>query len=143
MDPTIHFITVATGNLDAARSFYQRGLGWHPLVDVPGEIIFFQTGPSLVLGLYDKTAFAADLGRQPSETRIDGLTLSHNVESPGAVDRAVERMLSAGATLVTSPRHAAFGGYHGHVTDPNGVVWEIAHNPGWHVDDDGKVFLDT
>jgi len=28
-----------------------------------------------------------------------------------------------------------------HVADPNGVIWEIAHNPNWRVDEDGTVSL--
>jgi hypothetical protein len=27
-------------------------------------------------------------------------------------------------------------------TDPNGVTWEIAHNPGWRISDDGNVIFD-
>jgi hypothetical protein len=27
------------------------------------------------------------------------------------------------------------------VADPNGVVWEVGHNPGWSVDPDGTVRL--
>lgn len=143
MDPRISFVTVATPDLDAVRVFYRDGLGWEPLADVPGEIVFFQTGPGLVLGFYDSARFAADLGRPLSDTGIDGLTLSHNVDSAVDVDRVVERLLSAGATLITAPRFASFGGYHSHVADPNGVVWEIAHNPGWHVDAGGTVVLTT
>ena len=39
MDQQLHFITVATRDLDAARSFFSDGLGWTPTLDVPGEII--------------------------------------------------------------------------------------------------------
>ena len=28
------------------------------------------------------------------------------------------------------PQRAAFGGYHGYFADPDGVLWEVAHNPG-------------
>ncbi|WP_354246467.1 hypothetical protein [Arthrobacter sp. UYEF20] len=28
---------------------------------------------------------------------------------------------------------------YGHVVDPNGIVWEIAHNPGWRIDEDGEL----
>lgn len=141
MDPRISFITVATPDLDGVRAFYRDGLGWEPLADVPGEVIFFQTGPGLVLGFYDSAAFAADLGRPVGDTGIGGVALSHNVDSAVDVDRVVDQMLAAGATLIAASRFASFGGYHGHVADPNGVVWEIAHNPGWHVDDTGTVIL--
>ena len=161
MEKRVHFITLATADLDAARAFYSAGLGWEPLVDVPGEIIFFQVGPGLVLGLFDKVAFDSDInGDNDGESndsdsggsedarprivtdRISGITLSHNVDGPAAVDEAVSAMVAAGAVVLKQPTNAAFGGYHGHVQDPNGVIWEIAHNPGWRVDDTGRVFLE-
>lgn len=146
MDPRVHFITFATRDLDAARTFYLTGLGWEPLVDVPGEIIFFQTGPGLVLGLFDATKFNDDLGgpvanSSASATAISGVTLSHNVDSPTAVDETVNAAVKAGAVILKEPQQAAFGGYHGHFADPNGIIWEIAHNPGWRVDETGRVIF--
>ena len=45
--------------------------------------------------------------------------------------------LTVGAT-------SAFGGiYHAHVQDPNGIIWEIAHNPSWSIDHDGTVTIDV
>ncbi|MET4781560.1 VOC family protein [Glaciihabitans sp. UYNi722] len=140
MDPRLHFITFATTDLDAARSFYRDGFGWQPLLDVPGEIVFFQVGPGLVLGLFDAEKFREDLGVASAEA-ISGITLSHNVDGPAAVDEAIAAAITAGATIVKEPQAAAFGGYHGHFRDPNGIIWEIAHNPGWRVDEIGTVSL--
>jgi catechol 2,3-dioxygenase-like lactoylglutathione lyase family enzyme len=140
MQPRIHFITFATADLDAARAFYRDGLGWVPLADVPGEIIFFQVAPGLVLGLFDAAKFNEDLLGQATTTAVSGVTLSHNVGSPAEVDNTVEALVAAGAAVLKPPQQGAFGGiYHAHVTDPNGLVWEIAHNPGWNIDGDGKV----
>jgi len=145
VEPQVHFVTIATADLDAARLFYRDGLGWEPLLDVPGEIIFFQVGHGLVLGLYDSERFDrdldGDLNRQSPTTVVPGVTLSHNVNSRGAVDETVNAAISAGAVLLKQPQRADFGGYHGHVRDPNGVVWEIAHNPGWRIDETGRVIL--
>ena len=49
-------------------------------------------------------------------------------------------MEAAGATVLKPAQEGAFGGiFHGHVVDPNGVIWEVAHNPGWSIHDDGTV----
>ena len=32
-----------------------------------------------------------------------------------------------------------WGGYSGIFVDPDGHPWEVAHNPGWPIDDDGHV----
>ncbi|MEV5707827.1 VOC family protein [Actinoallomurus sp. NPDC052274] len=141
MEQRAHFITLSTPDLDAARAFYRDGLGWTPLLDVPGEIIFFQIAPGLVLGLFEATKFVADMQGTANDGRLGGLTLSQNVATPADVEATVKRAVEAGGTLVKSPQTAEFGGYHGHVADPNGVVWEICHNPGWRVDETGRVHL--
>ena len=146
MDQRLHFITFATADLDRARSFYKDGLGWDPLMDVPGEIIFFQVGPGLVLGLFDAEKFDEDLNSDISTSSdvptssVSGVTLSHNVGSAAEVSSTIDKLVAAGATVLKPAQASAFGGiFHGHVKDPNGIVWEIAHNPGWRIDDDGTV----
>ena len=139
MEQNMNFITLATADLDAARSFY-GALGWTSVLDVPDEIIFFQIAPALVLGLFDAEKFNQDLGADHDRSKVSGVTLSHNVESPDDVTELVDAMVAAGGTVLKAPQASAFGGiFHAHVQDPNGVIWEIAHNPGWHVDDDGVV----
>jgi catechol 2,3-dioxygenase-like lactoylglutathione lyase family enzyme len=142
MDQAVHFITVATPDLDAARRFYVDGLGWTPHLDVPDEIIFFQIAPGMLLGLFEASKFAADAGNEGTKPAIAGFTLSHNMNSPAEVDDLVARWVERGATVTKPPQQSEFGGiYHALVHDPNGVAWEIAHNPGWRVEPDGTVVL--
>jgi catechol 2,3-dioxygenase-like lactoylglutathione lyase family enzyme len=142
MDQQLHFITFATEDLDRAREFYKDALGWDPLLDVPGEIIFFQVAPGLVLGLFDSAKFDQDLGIAGTATGVSGVTLSHNVASAAEVSSTIGKLAAAGATVLKPAQAGAFGGiFHGHVKDPNGIIWEIAHNPGWSIDGDGKVLL--
>ena len=142
MDQQLSFITVATADLDAVRRFYIEGLGWTPLLDVPGEIVFFQVGHGLVLGFFEAEHFVADIGAEPAVSATPGgYTVSQNVASKDAVDRVVAQAEAAGARVLKQPQRADFGGYHGHFLDPVGVLWEVAYNSGWHVDADGKVSL--
>lgn len=144
MKQRAHFITLATPDLEAARAFYRDGLGWSPAVDVPGEILFFQIAPGLMLGLFVSEKFNEDLMRDgpttASNTGATGVTLSHNVDSRDSVQTTIDHMVAAGATVLKPAQDGAFGGiFHGHVADPNGVIWEIAHNPGWSIAADGTV----
>ncbi|SEE08339.1 VOC family protein [Ruania alba] len=142
MGQNVHFLTLATRDLDAARRFYVDGLGWTAVLDVPDEILFFQIAPGLLLGLFDAEKFDEDLLRGRTVSEPSGVTLAHNVGSEDAVRETVATMRAAGGEVITEPEPGAFGGiFHAHVVDPNGVIWEIAHNPGWSVDADGTVRL--
>jgi hypothetical protein len=142
VEQQVHFTTLATADLDAVRRFYVEGLGWRPLLDVPDEIVFFQVAPGTVLGFFETAKFAQDLGAGPDRPVVSGVTLAHNVADRGAVSAVVDAMTAAGGTVLTAPEEGAFGGvFHALVADPNGVVWEVAHNPGWSVDADGTVRL--
>lgn len=142
MDQHVHVTTLATADLDSARRFYVDGLGWRPLLDVPGEIVFFQIAPATVLAFFAAEKFAQDLGRGCDRPAVSGVTLAHNVADRSAVGSVVGAMAAAGGTVLTPPQEGAFGGvFHALVADPNGVVWEVAHNPGWSVAADGTVRL--
>lgn len=138
METRLHFVTLATPDLDASRRFYAEGFGWDPLLVVPGEIVFVQVAPAQVLGLFDAASFARDLGEAVGGP--SGLSLAHNVGSRDEVGALVGRLGAAGGTVVKPPQEGAFGGvFHAYVRDPAGALWEVAHNPGWHVADDGTV----
>lgn len=144
MDQRVHFLTLATPDLDATRAFYCDGLGWRPLMDVPGEIIFFPIAPGLLLGFFEAAKFDEDLSRARTTTGVEGVVLAHNVDDRAAVADTLDAFAAAGGTILTPAREGAFGGiFHGHAADPNGVVWEIAHNPGWRISADGTVVLDA
>ena len=140
MDQRLHFLTIATPDLDASRRFYRDGLGWTVFHDEPGEIVFFQIAPGLLLGLFDAEKFDRDLGREAGDTSTGGVALAHNVADRDEVRSTLAAFEAAGGTILKPAREGEFGGvFHGYAADPNGVIWEIAHNPGWRVDDDGTV----
>ena len=142
MEPRLDLLTVAVTDLDAPRRFYVDGLGWTPALDLPGEVVFIQVNAGLLLALFGAADLAADMG-VPAEDVVpgSGFTLAHNVDSPDAVRRVVADAEAAGARVVKRPQPAAFGGFHAYLTDPAGVRWEVAHNPGLRVDADGTVHI--
>lgn len=146
MEPRLHFLTLATPDLDAARRFYHDGLGWPMAHDEPGEIIFFRIAPGLLLGLFDAGKFDEDLLRDREGgggSAVSGVTLARNVPDRDSVTETLTAFEAAGGTILKPAQEGAFGGvFHGHAADPNGVIWEIAHNPGWHIADDDSVFFD-
>ncbi|MEU3554758.1 VOC family protein [Streptomyces fragilis] len=136
----LSLVTLGVGDLLVSRRFYSEGLGWSPLLDLD-EVVFYQMGPGLALALFPLADLAADVG-SPA-TAGTPFTLARNVGSPAEVDEAMARAAAAGAKVLKPAQRAAFGGYHGYFADPDGHRWEICHNPGWSVAEDGTVSLTT
>ncbi|HZS22195.1 MAG TPA: VOC family protein, partial [Pseudonocardiaceae bacterium] len=88
----------------------------------------FQTG-GMVFGLW--TALGGH--------GAPGIELAHNVRSPEEVGAVLAEAERAGGTVVRAPARADWGGTTGAFADPDGYVWEVAHNPGWTLDEDGAV----
>ncbi|MFQ5582446.1 MAG: VOC family protein [Mariprofundaceae bacterium] len=127
MQPRISMITLGVSDLKKSIEFYEKGLGF-PRMDSPPEVAFFTLIGSW-LGLYGRDALAADASVSPKGSGFEGVTLSHNVQSEAEVGKVLEQAVAAGATLVKPAQKAFWGGYHGYFADPDGHLWEIAHNP--------------
>ena len=127
MKPRISMITLGVRDLAAATKFYEAGLGF-PRMDSPPEVAFFTLNGSW-LGLYSRNALAEDATVPPEGNGFEGFTLSHNVTSEEEVDTVMSQALAAGATLVKAAQKVFWGGYSGYFKDPDGHLWEIAHNP--------------
>ena len=138
MDQRISFVTLAVRDLGASRAFYVDGLGWEPAVDEPGEVLMFRAGDKLVLSLWDVDAFTAEVGQAPGGG-LAPLTLSHNLATTDGVDRVLEQARVAGAQHVSEAREREWGGYSGYFADPDGHLWELCHNPGFPLDDQGRI----
>lgn len=127
MQPRISMITLGVRDLEASVRFYEHGLGL-PRMDSPPEVAFFTLNGSW-LALYGREALAEDAGIAPEGSGFAGIAIAHNVKSEAAVDEVMEQAAAAGARLVRAPRKVFWGGYSGYFADPDGYLWEVAHNP--------------
>lgn len=138
MEQRISLVTLGVGDLDRARRFYEA-LGWQG--QQVQETVFFQAG-AMALVLWARAKLADDAGIDDAGTDgFGGIALAHNVRSRDEVDEIVERARVAGATVTREPAETFYGGYAGCVVDPDGHVWEIAHNPGFTLAGDGALVL--
>jgi catechol 2,3-dioxygenase-like lactoylglutathione lyase family enzyme len=142
MDPLVHLITLGVTDLEDSRRFYVDGLGWEPVFEVPGEVMFIQVGYGLLLGLFGAEALDADVG-QPVDrvAQPPPFSLAQILDTEDQVTATLDAAESAGATILKAGQRADFGGFHGYFADPSGFRWEIATNPGWSVGPGGKVAI--
>ena len=137
MDARVDLITLRVEDLETATRYYVDGLGWRLILAVPDEVTFVQLGPRQVLSLFIARGFDEQLG----PTVRAQFNLARVVETEAMVHDEVARMVDAGGRVVQAPERAPWGGYTSVVMDGAGCCWEIAHNPGWSVADDGSVSI--
>jgi catechol 2,3-dioxygenase-like lactoylglutathione lyase family enzyme len=138
VEQRVSLITLGVRDLARARRFYEA-LGWTSGAAPADDVVFFQTGGS-ILALWDRGSLAEDSGVEDGGG-WGGVALAHNLGSPEEVDRVMAEAAAAGA-IITHPAGRTFwGGYSGVFVDPDGHPWEVAHNPGWTLKEDGSVSL--
>lgn len=139
MEPRVTLITLGVSDVAASRAFYTT-LGFKPSADSNADVTFMNAG-GVALALFGRASLAADAAVQDSMPGFSGITLAHNVRDRADVDRVMAEAKSAGAKI-TKPAEATFwGGYAGYFSDPDGHLWEVAHNPFWPLDERGQVKL--
>jgi predicted lactoylglutathione lyase len=140
MEQRISLVTLGVMDLERAHRFYEA-LGWRG--QVVQDTVFFQAGGQALV-LWGRDELAADAGvADDGSCTFGGMSLAHNMRSAEEVDDLMSTAADAGATITRAPAETFYGGYAGCFRDPDGHVWEIAHNPGFALDADGNLTIPT
>lgn len=139
MEQRVSLITLGVRDIGRARQFYDA-LGWEGQ-SPDGEVVFYQAG-SMIFALWGRDLLAEDSVVLDSGG-WGGVTLAYNVRERGEVDEVLAEAEAAGAKIARPAAETEWGGYSGVFIDPEGHPWEVAHNPGWRIDETGAVHLDS
>ncbi len=129
MEPRISVVTLGVADLARARAFYEA-MGWPPPRQPDDQVAFFQAN-GLVLALW------TGVGGHGAP----GVELAYNVRSPEEVAPVLAAAAAAGGSVLRPAARAEWGGTSGAFADPDGYVWEVAHNPEWPIGADGSVTM--
>jgi catechol 2,3-dioxygenase-like lactoylglutathione lyase family enzyme len=138
VDQRLSLVTLGVRDLARSRAFYEA-LGWRSGAGPDDDVVFFQAG-GMVVALWDR-------GRLAEDTVVEdtggwgGVTLAYNTRSAAEVDAVLEEVRAAGGQILRTGAETFWGGYSGVFADPDGHPWEVAHNPGWTLRDDGSISL--
>ncbi|MFL6001207.1 MAG: VOC family protein [Nocardioides sp.] len=130
MDQRLSLVTLAVADLEATRRFYVDGLGWEPMIFVPGDVLMIKVADKVILSLWDRSHFEAEVGPIVTGAGVAPLTLAHNVGSREEVDEVLATARGVGADPVHDGVEREWGGYTGYFGDPDGYRWEVAWAPG-------------
>lgn len=126
MDQRVSLITLGARDIEGLAAFYEA-LGWRRVDSPDGVIAFDLIGQTL--GLYPRQALADEIGLPVDQLGHGAITLAHNVPAKGDVAPLLARAEAAGAKILKPAQDVFWGGHHGYFADPEGHIWEIAHNP--------------
>ena len=136
---SVSILTLGVADLRRSRDFY-ASLGWHDTRHSNDDVKFL-AGRNIVLGLYGRSALAKDASVEDQPTGFTGVAFAVNLESNEAVDAFFNKATASGATPTKQPQKVFWGGYSGYFADPDGHLWEVAHNPFFVMDEQGQLDL--
>ena len=133
---------VTLGVADVARSVaFYSALGWERCVSSQEAIAWFRMTGSY-LGIFGAADLAEDAALDAAARGGPGsATLAINVETEEQVAPALAAAVAAGGSLLKPATRADWGGLSGYFADPDGHPWEVAHNPFFPIDAEGRLHI--
>ena len=141
MAARLSLVTLGVSDLAKSTEFYEA-LGFHRKSRGADGVAFFEAG-GVILSLWPTAELAkdAEIASANPGGGFRGMSLAWNCTSAEEVDRALALAMAAGATLIRSTQTVFWGGYTAYFADPDGHLWEIAHNPHFPFATDGRLLL--
>jgi catechol 2,3-dioxygenase-like lactoylglutathione lyase family enzyme len=119
-------ISLGAEDLERAKRFYEDGLGFVVDQDHGFFVSFTHGDGDTALGVYTGAPLKYDAALVTEDGGHRGVTLSCIVETPERVDQLMAAAEIAGAEILEPAHTAAWGGYIGYFTDPDGNLWKVA-----------------
>lgn len=134
----LHLVTLGVADLARASAFYEK-MGLERRETGSEGVAFFRAG-HVLLSLYPRHLLAEDaaLADNPPQP-FAGLSLACNVASEPEVGALIARAVAAGGREVKPAQLVFWGGTSGYFADPDGHLWEVAHNPFFPFDAEGRL----
>ena len=139
MSPNITLITLGVGDVAKATDYERLGFVRSKAAR-QASVSFFRAG-GVVLALWGREAQRQDANAVALWNGNGGIAVAQNVASEAEVDAVMARAESAGARILKQAAKTFWGGYDGYFADPDGNLWEIAFNPHWGLEEDGRIKL--
>ncbi|RIQ18398.1 VOC family protein [Jiangella rhizosphaerae] len=125
MSLQVSVVMLGVQDVDRAKKFYAEGMGAQIEQDHPG-FVRLGLGDGSGLALYHWAAVANDAGVPAEGSGFRGFSLHYITETRDEVDAVIQAAEAAGATVLKPAEAAAWGGYSGTFSDPDGHLWKVA-----------------
>jgi len=126
MEQRVSLITLGVADMEVSAAFYD-GMGWRRVETQDGVVAYDLIGATL--GLYPLAGLADDIGIPAEALGAGRSTLGYNCREKAEVAQVLDAARSGGAQVLKEACDVFWGGHHGYFADPDGHIWEVAHNP--------------
>lgn len=126
MEQRISLVTIGVANMERSAAFYDA-LGWTRVETQDGVVAYDLIGSTL--GLYPMEKLAEDIGIPVEDLGAGRATLGYNCREKPEVAGVLQAVAEAGGRVLKEAADVFWGGHHGYFSDPDGHIWEVAHNP--------------
>ncbi|PSL49197.1 hypothetical protein CLV51_101527 [Chitinophaga niastensis] len=140
MRQKLTLITLGVRDFQRALQFYEQGLGWKKSTASQDNVAFFQLG-GIVLSIYPWDLLAEDAQVPAAGSGFRGITLAYNTKDRAEADAVLKKAEAAGAVIIKPAVEVFWGGYSGYFRDPDGHLFEVAHNPFWEMNERDELVL--
>jgi uncharacterized glyoxalase superfamily protein PhnB len=139
--PPLRLSLVTLGVEDLARAIrFYEAMGLQRRMKNAEGVAFFEAGGT-VISLFIRQDMAKDANVENSKPGFSGVALAYNVATEAEVELVLEAAKAAGGKILKPAQRAFWGGFYGHFADPEGHIWEVAHNPGFSFDEHGALVV--
>lgn len=146
MEPRVSIVTLGVDDLDRAVRFYEA-MGLERNGKITEGVAFFQMG-GIILALWPREDLAKDAGIEErlaswrkGRSGYAGVALAYNTRTDAEVLEMLARAEKAGGRVLKQAGRAIFDGLQGYFEDTEGNLWEVACNPGFPIDAEGRISL--
>lgn len=140
MRQKLTLVTLGVRDLQKSIAFFEDGLGWKRSSASQDGVAFFQLN-GMVLSLFGRKELAADANVPEAGSGFPAFSLALNAKDRAEVVSVLEQAAKAGAEIVKPAEEVFWGGYSGYFRDPEGFLFEVAHNPFWELDEKDNIIL--
>ncbi|MDX2289076.1 MAG: VOC family protein [Hyphomicrobiaceae bacterium] len=132
----LSLITLGVADVARSRAFYE-GLGW---ISAPfdSESVAFFDMHGVILSLFGREPLADDAHVPAAGSGFRAVAQAINLASRAEVDAVLAEVAAKGGRIVKPAQEVFWGGYSGYFADPDDHLWEVAHNPFWPLDEQGR-----
>ncbi|PLX09387.1 MAG: glyoxalase [Marinilabiliales bacterium] len=138
MKQNLQMAALGVTDLQKYVTFYTKCLKWRISDKSTGDLVIFNVG-GLGLALYPIDELAKDANVPNNHQGFSGVTFSFMAKSEKEVDTILSEIKLMGGTITKPAEKVFWGGYSGYFQDPDGYLFEVAFNPFWEMDENGKI----